>query len=129
MTVLVVDDAPMVRAVLDRALQYLGVDVVVAKNGMEAAALLQTHPISIALIDVNMPGMNGPETLKRLQAQRPVPCVFMTGGTTYTRDELLRLGACAVLEKPFGSFERVVEILKACFASEEIRLSEAKKSR
>jgi DNA-binding response OmpR family regulator len=121
MTVLVVDQEPGIRHLLDRALQSLGMNVILARNSVDAVVLFQVFRVGIVLLDVDLPRPDGPETLRRLHAIRPVACVFMDGGTSYTKQELLDIGACDVIRKPFGSFEVLVETLKACFEKEEIK--------
>lgn len=62
MTALIIDDDPMVRLVLTRILEGAGFDVIEASDGLEALACLrQNHAITLALVDWNMPHMNGYE--------------------------------------------------------------------
>jgi DNA-binding NtrC family response regulator len=122
-TVLVVEDDESVRTLLECALQTLGTRVLSAANGMEAIDLFQQVPVSVVLMDVEMPGLDGPDTLKHMQSIRPVACVFMTSGSRYSTDELLKLGACDVIRKPFGKFDKLIEILKDCFEKEAIKHS------
>lgn len=55
------------------------------------------------MLDVRMPGMDGPATLDALRAVDPgLPCVFVSGQSGYSDGELLAHGAAAVLAKPVG---------------------------
>src|SRR5437879_2312424 len=79
---LVVDDNEELRKVLNIALQHEGFDVWLAASGQEALEINRHHRdwIDLFLIDIEMPGLSGPQTLEKLQeANREVRCCFMTG--------------------------------------------------
>jgi CheY-like chemotaxis protein len=106
-TLLVVDDNRSVRESLKFLLLRRGYAVLVAENGPEAIATAQQHVIDGALVDVNMPGMNGVEVCRILRehaaaAGRPIAVWMMTGART---PEVLKLakeaGALDLLGKPF----------------------------
>lgn len=103
--VLVVDDEEAVRGVLNVALGQLGFVVWSAGTGQEALDLYCRHgaAIDVVLLDVRMPGMDGPRTLAALQRLNPrVRSCFMTGDPgPYSEEGLCGLGAAAVLPKPF----------------------------
>ncbi len=113
--VLVVDDEPHIRRVLELALTREGLAVWTAASGREAVELYrrQRDSIGVVLLDVNMPGLSGPCTLAELRQINPaVRAAFVTGGASEV-DELLALGAAAVLPKPFDltGLTRTVERL------------------
>lgn len=103
--VLVVDDDEPIRALLSIALGAAGFAVWLAADDPEGAAVYRAHApsIDLLLLDVLMPGWDGPQTLAVIRAAAPhVPCCFMSGGTgEYTERDLLALGAAAVFRKPF----------------------------
>ena len=105
--VLVVDDEEFLREMLRVALRQYGFAVRLASGGSEAVELYRAHrrTIAVALVDVQMPGMDGPATLAALRQINPqVRCCFMSGSTgKYTAEELLGMGAGHVLDKPFSS--------------------------
>jgi CheY-like chemotaxis protein len=107
--VLVVDDDPQVRRLLELALSRCGLTVWSAGNGWEAAELYRQHrdAIAVALLDVQMPGLDGPWTLAALQQVNPhVRAVFITGNSgDYDAELLLAMGAAGVLQKPFSLAE------------------------
>jgi DNA-binding NtrC family response regulator len=108
-TFLVVDNDEGVGAFLKTALQGHGFTVFVASSGRKAINLFRVKPIDIVLMDIEMPDLNGPETLKLLQAIRPdVACFFMTASSPLTKEHLG--GAIDVFEKPFRDFSEVVRI-------------------
>lgn len=107
--ILVVDDDASVRAAVRACLEHLGFDVWLAANGWEAVHIFEEcrHGVLLALLDVQMPGWDGPETLRRLRAIDPtVKCCFMSGDLgKYTREHLLEQGAAQVFQKPFNVFQ------------------------
>src|SRR5476651_345032 len=106
-TILVVDNNEGVGAFLKTALQDHGFTVFVASSGSAAVNLFREQRIDIVLMDIEMPDLNGPETLKVLQSIRPdVPCFFMTAGSPLKKEHLA--GAIDVFEKPFRDFSEIV---------------------
>jgi CheY-like chemotaxis protein len=103
--ILVVDDEECVRGTLNLALRPQGFAVWLAANGPEALELYRHHreTIDAVLLDVRMPGLDGPQTLAGLKELNPqVRCCFMSGDLgSYTEERLRNLGAAAVLLKPF----------------------------
>jgi DNA-binding response OmpR family regulator len=103
--VLVVDDDRMVRGLLQLWLQQAGFDVWLASDGAEANTFYQQQMehVDVVLLEVRMPGLDGPETLAALRRQNPqVRGCFMTGHTgAYSEQELLQCGAALVITKPF----------------------------
>lgn len=107
--VLVVDDESALRGVLALALPLWGVEVLQAGNGPEAVEVYRRRhdEIVLVLMDVNMPGPSGPDTLELLKQINPrVRCCFMTGNLgAYSGEELRRRGAFSVIDKPFDLSE------------------------
>jgi CheY-like chemotaxis protein len=103
--VLVVDDDHLVRIMVQLGLERNGFDVLAAANGHEAIDLYRKHQehIVVVLLDVRMPGLDGPATLDVLRYINPEVLVcFMSGHTgDYEPEELLRRGAARVIAKPF----------------------------
>jgi two-component system, OmpR family, response regulator len=111
--VLVVEDEPAIGSLLELALTPHGFTVWTATGGREALELFRQHAdeISLALLDVQMPGLDGPETFRALRALRPdLICCFMSGSTgDYTAQSLLELGATKVFSKPFSLKKMALE--------------------
>ena len=104
--ILYVDDEPDIREIAELALSLdPGLDVRTAASGEEAIALAQEWSPQLVLLDVMMPGMDGPQVLARLRsipATRAVPVVFITARAQ--ADELhtfATLDAKGVIAKPF----------------------------
>jgi CheY-like chemotaxis protein len=113
--VLVVDDDHLVRFLVQLGLERDGADVWLASNGWEAIHLYRTHRESIAvvLLDVHMPGLDGPATLDALRSLNPEVLVcFMSGDTgDYAPQELLQRGAAGLMAKPFP-INQLADILR-----------------
>lgn len=114
--VLVAADEDALRAVLTRELRRRGFDVYSTGSGAEAVEMYcrSSTRIDVILMDVNLPGTSGPETLDAILAVDPfVRCCFMTADDRPgTHAALLARGAAAVFGKPFASVNDVCETLK-----------------
>ena len=113
--VLVVDDNKAVGMMLESALRHFGFVVRLAVTGREAVELYREsqQSIDLVLLDVQMPGMDGPATLTAIQTINPaVRCCFMSGHTgKYTTEELLDMGAAHLLSKPFVNLNLLIRLL------------------
>jgi CheY-like chemotaxis protein len=103
--ILVVDDDGGVRSMLNKWLHRQGFDVWLAADGQEALALFWRHHelIDLVLLDVCIPGLDGPQTATALLQLKPrIRFCFMSGDLgSYTDRKLRDLGALAVIPKPF----------------------------
>src|SRR5205807_2437523 len=119
-TVLVVEDAPAVRAVARHVLERQGYTVIEAAGGDAALQLAAAHagPIHLLLTDVVMPGLSGRQVAERLAIRRPDMRVLYSSG--YTDDSIVRHGileeGIAYLQKPFTpqSLARKVRAATTC---------------
>jgi CheY-like chemotaxis protein len=106
---LVVDDDEGVRGVLAVLMRHQDFAVWVAADGQEALDLYRRHRevIDVVLLDVRMPGMDGPGTLAALRELNPrMRCCFMSGDLgDYTEEGLCHLGAATLFRKPFRPAE------------------------
>jgi CheY-like chemotaxis protein len=103
--ILVIDDEPAVRQLLAHGLPMFGFDVQSAANGQEALALFRADParFNLVLLDVFMPGLDGPATLAALLQIAPgARCCFMTAFSgKHSPEQLIAMGAIAIIDKPF----------------------------
>ncbi|MFH2129492.1 MAG: response regulator [bacterium] len=107
--IMIVDDSSTSRMFVKRCLQTVlsgqdEMEYLEAGNGKEALAKMKSTPVDLALIDLNMPVMDG-ATLLRWMKSSPkltlIPVVVITSvDSPANRDELLKLGASHVLSKP-----------------------------
>jgi two-component system OmpR family response regulator len=104
---LLVDDAKDIRMIACISLERVGDWTVIPVASGRAAldALERKGPFDAVLLDVMMPGMDGPSTLQELRARglpKTVPIVFLTAKAQITeRQRLISLGAAGVIAKPF----------------------------
>src|SRR5579859_4579123 len=112
--ILVIDDDPDTRELLRSTLSSAGHEVAMAAEGSAGVQKYRTRKADLVITDLYMPGQEGLETIKQLRLEFPeVRIVAMsgkpTGGTMLSVAQ--RLGAAAVLPKPFSSEEllKVVE--------------------
>lgn len=112
--ILVVDDEEAVRIVMQRSLQHLGYDVMVAKNGEEAIAIYADEPgaFGLVIIDMIMPHMPGDELFGRLQQlDAAVPVLVASGYSSDVRTRaILDNGGLGFIQKPFAVEELAREV-------------------
>ncbi|EYR63598.1 chemotaxis protein CheY [Actinotalea ferrariae CF5-4] len=117
-TILVVDDEPDIRELIRLSLERLGGHRVVAcASGAEALGRLPEEPVDGVLLDVRMPGMDGPEVLaalRRTPAGADVPVVFLTASVLEVQMADLRaLDVRGVVRKPFDPLALPAEVALA----------------
>ena len=113
--ILVVDDEPAIRRALRPPLMELGFQVAEASRGEEALQALRANPYDVVLLDVNMPGLGGIETLQRIRTFAPRLPVLMLTVRDQEEDkiEALDLGADDYITKPFSTRELIARIRSA----------------
>ncbi len=120
--VLLVDDQPAVRQVGRAMLTRLGFDVLEATDGSEAIEVYRDHAesITLVLLDMTMPNMDGPETFRQLQKINPeVPVLLCSGYSEQEAAEKTRMPKLAgFLHKPFH-FEDLARKLRSMLTAEE----------
>jgi len=98
--ILLVDDDPTVRDSLNDVLVAEGYSVITAENGQQALDLVNTLPVDLVLLDLNMPVKNGRDTFERLTADHPlIPIIIVTARPNQIFTAL-SAGVGALLEKP-----------------------------
>jgi two-component system nitrogen regulation response regulator NtrX len=127
--ILVVDDEPDIRRLVQEILEDEGYRVETAEDAMTARESMRHHRPNLVLLDIWMPGTDGISLLKEWSVSgRPeVPVVMMSGhGTVETAVEATRLGAYDFIEKPVSMAKLLVTLSRALQAEklreENIRL-------
>jgi len=115
MKVLIVDDEDDVREVVQLSLGRVGrMDVTEASSGREAVAAAVAVQPDFILLDMMMPGMDGPATLQALRDQDStsrIPIIFLTAKAMPSEIErLMQLGAAGVVTKPFNPMTLASEL-------------------
>ena len=108
--VLYVDDEPDIREIVQLALGLVdGVEVRVCESGERALQLLPDITPDLVLLDVMMPGTDGPTTLQRMRADprfAKIPVVFVTAKAMPAEvARFVEMGAAAVIAKPFDPMQ------------------------
>ncbi|MFO3796974.1 MAG: response regulator transcription factor [Anaerolineales bacterium] len=102
-TILVVDDEKALRDFVRRNLEVRGYRVLTAANGLEALALFEQEHVSLLILDVMMPHMDGLEVTRRLREGSNVPIIILSAlGEEADKIRAFDLGADDYLTKPFG---------------------------
>ncbi|MDY7013999.1 MAG: response regulator [Cyanobacteriota bacterium] len=117
--ILAIDDEPGVRDIIQICLEAVaGWDVLTAASGKEGIAIARDEQPDAILLDVMMPGMDGPSTFRSLQADpqtQHLPTILLTAKIKMSeRQQYLDLGVAGVISKPFearGLVDRICEIL------------------
>ena len=113
LSILVVDDETELRGLISEFLKRRGFVVFQAENITQAASLLESGQIQLVVSDIRMPGGDGTQLLKSIQASpKPVPVILISGYSDVSADEAVRLGAFAYLQKPFG-FKNLLETVQS----------------
>ena len=131
---LVDDEINFLQPIAER-LTLKGFDVIVTSNGKEAIASAEKDLFDVALVDFQMPGMDGTKVLKVLKERHKyLEIIMLTGHATIeSAVESTKLGAFKYLEKPYN-FDRLVEAIKEAyetrlkkkFEHDQVRMEEIK---
>jgi phosphoserine phosphatase RsbU/P len=104
-SILVIDDGPDNRMLLDAMLSRAGYRVMIAEDGEQGLRLLEGEVPSLILLDYSMPGMSGPEVAQRVRGQArtaAVPIILLTASTEADHvDQAFAAGADDYVTKPF----------------------------
>lgn len=119
---LVVDDNPQIRALLQHVGARCGFDVDTARDGIDAAELLRNNNYSVALIDLMMPRLSGYEILDQLKGTPGRPKFIVL--TAMTDEYIARVSpdlADAIIRKPFdvAMLTSVIRAVTATIAAEK----------
>jgi DNA-binding NtrC family response regulator len=121
--ILVVDDVrPLAEQYAYDLRRLGGYDVVIADDGASALSLLEAEDLDAMMLDLEMPGMDGFEVLRRLQHRgSEVPVIVYTGTGDFDRCiQAVRLGAYGFIDKA-EPVERVVQELEAAIDRRRLR--------
>jgi two-component system, OmpR family, response regulator len=115
-TVLYVDDEPDIREVVHLALSLAdGVTVHTCESGDQALLQIPRLRPDLLILDVMMPGMDGPTTMSRLRADpelAEIPVIFMTAKAMPQEVARFReMGAIGVIAKPFDPMQLAQQVL------------------
>jgi diguanylate cyclase (GGDEF)-like protein len=110
--VLIVDDAPDTLEIIQKLLHYEGYEVILASSGEEGVEKVIEEKPEVVLMDINLPGIDGTEALKRIRMKNPLQCVIMLTAfaTVDNAIDALKEGAFDFIKKPFEN-EHLIHIV------------------
>lgn len=108
---MIADDEYDIRNLIKISLEDNGYKVLLAENGKKAWELFSNHHIDLAILDINMPVIDGFSLIRKIREKSTIPVIFLTTRT----DEIdkvvgLNLGADDYLSKPFSISELVARV-------------------
>jgi len=113
-TVLIVDDSKITLDINNFALSSAGYRVLTALGGLEALEIMDSKPVDLALIDINMPGMDGYTLIKKIREDSifgEVPVIIITTETeAKDQQKGFEAGANAYMIKPVSPEEMIMQI-------------------
>ena len=110
--VLIVDDAPDTLEIIEKLLNFEGYDVITATTGEEGVKKVKEENPDVVLMDINLPGIDGTEALRRVRKINPLQCVVMLTAYATLDNAILALkeGASDFIKKPFEN-EHLIHIV------------------
>lgn len=110
-TLLIADDNKQILSVLERYAKNSGYDVILAEDGEQALELYEKNTVSLVLLDVMMPKVDGFEVCRRIRKTSNVPIILITArGEDFERIMGLDIGADDYIVKPFSPGEVMARI-------------------
>ncbi len=115
--VLIAEDSSVIQNLVKKILEFQNFEITAVKNGEQVLQMLQKEPFDIILLDINMPVMDGMESVKAIRAlsdkdKAKVPVVAITGNArNYSEEEFKEAGFNEVLMKPLN-FDKLVMVVK-----------------
>lgn len=115
--VLIAEDSSVIQNLVKKILEFQNFEITAVKNGEQVLQLLQKEHFDIILLDINMPVMDGMESVKAIRAladkdKAKVPVVAITGNArNYSEEEFKEAGFNEVLMKPLN-FDKLVLVVK-----------------
>jgi len=115
LSVLVVDDDPLILTVVDLMVRHAGHTVRTASDGTTALDVLAEAPADVLVSDIRMPGMSGLELAHLVRKDYPnIPIILMTGYLSeYSNGSASQIGVDGILKKPFKSTDLIAAISRA----------------
>lgn len=123
--ILLIDDDPLLVKSLAYTLRQNGYETSTATSAEEGLAQVAVTAPDLILLDIGLPGMDGLETLKRIEKEKQIPVIFLTARRRELDEVLgLELGAQDYITKPFNEdvlLARIKTVLRRSDVSNEMR--------
>lgn len=114
--ILVIDDEPDMRVLLEQTLKAAGHEVILAADGREGVERYCTSPADLVITDLYMPNQEGLETIAELRRRFPEVAIIAMSGKAAALTMLSiarKFGAIGILHKPFLTEELIAAVGKA----------------
>ncbi len=109
--VLIVDDDKSIADAIAFYLRGEGYEPVIAQSGIEALNIIKSVPVSIALMDIMMPGLDGIQTTLRIREEYNIPIIMLSAKSEYYDKIMgLNVGADDYVTKPFNPLELIARV-------------------
>ncbi|WP_141430523.1 response regulator transcription factor [Bacillus sp. 03113] len=109
--ILIVDDDPHIRELINHFLSNEGFDIVEASDGVEALSMLESVNVDMVILDIMMPNMNGWDLCRELREYYDFPLLMLTAkGETSQKIKGFHLGTDDYLVKPFEPLELIARV-------------------
>lgn len=110
-TILLIEDDPAIRRMLNIAFQDTGFKAVEAENGQEGIKAVVHHQPDLVLLDIGLPDISGLEVVQNVRSWSKVPIIILSAnGQEHLKVECLESGADDYVTKPFGVAELMARI-------------------
>ena len=113
-TVMIIDDSADIRMIINESLNLYGFSTLMAEDGVSGTKQAAEHLPDLIICDINMPNMDGYQTLKAMREQEStatIPFIFLSGATDrITVRKGMELGADDYLTKPFSPRELMAAV-------------------
>ncbi len=125
--VLIVDDAPDTIEIIQTLLRYEGYEVITASTGEEGVKKAAKEQPEVVLMDINLPGIDGNEALRRIKKINPLESVVMLTAfaTVENAIQALKEGASDFIKKPFEN-DHLIHIVNQCIEKHRTLKEKAK---
>jgi DNA-binding response OmpR family regulator len=114
--VLVIDDEPVVRALLQKSLEFAGFEVLTAQDGSRGLATVNDQAPDVVVLDLMMPHIDGFEVLRQLHvdgsAGAPPVIVLTALSDPSVKARCLEAGAAGIMTKPFDPSVLAAEVVR-----------------
>lgn len=122
---MVIDDSITMRKVTARILERHNIQVITAKDGLDAVAMLQSQVPDLAILDIEMPRMDGFEVVAHVRNQpslRAMPIIMVTSRSgDKHRERAMKLGANDYLTKPYQE-EQLMQAIRRILGERALEL-------
>jgi len=109
--ILIIDDEPQIRQLIDISLRSQGYTTMLAASGMQGLTLLANKSVDLVLLDLGLPDMDGQNVLTELRRLYQIPVIILTvRSSEVEKVKLLDAGANDYVTKPFGMSELMARI-------------------